>query len=116
MNGAGGPFPGGFRVFTIGRDVAQRFRVRPPFRVRPGAGPIERALIGFLTFVLALPVAVLLLVLGLVALVVFLGCAAIMVAFGLAMWLVRRIFGAGGGVPAAPPDGRENVRVIRRDE
>jgi len=103
-----------FRVFTIGRDAAQRFRVRPPWRVRPGAGPFERALVGILTFVLALPVALLLLALGIVLLAAFLGCAAVFVAFAIAMWLVRRIFGIGAGrMPrAAPSDGRENVRVI----
>ena len=105
--------PGGFRVFTIGRDAAQRFRVKPPWRVREGAGPLERALIGALTFVLAIPVAVLLLALGVILLALFLGCAAILVAFGIAMWLVRRVFGIGATrASRAPDDGRENVRVI----
>ena len=105
--------PGGFRVFTIGRDAAQRFRVKPPWRVREGAGPLERALIGALTFVLAIPVAVLLLALGVILLALFLGWAAILVAFGIAMWLVRRVFGIGATrASRAPDDGRENVRVI----
>lgn len=105
--------PGGFRVFTIGRDAAQRFRVKPPWRVREGAGPLERALIGALTFVLAIPVAVLLLALGVILLALFLGCAAILVAFGIAMWLVRRVFGIGATrASRASDDGRENVRVI----
>ena len=104
---------GGFRVFTIGRDAAQRFRVMPPWRVREGAGPLERALVGALTFILAIPVAVLLLALGIILLALFLGCAAVLVAFGIAMWLVRRVFGLGGArAPRRPDDGRENVRVI----
>ena len=105
--------PGGFRVFTIGRDAAQRFRMKPPWRLREGAGPLERGLVGALTFVLAVPVAVLLLALGIVLLALFLGCAAILVAFGIAMWLVRRVFGIGGTrASRAPDEGRENVRVI----
>lgn len=116
---SGGPASGGFRVFTIGRDAAQRFRVKPPWRVRAGAGPLERAIVGILTFVLAVPVAVLLLALGIVLLAIFLGCAAVFVAFAIAMWLVRRIFGIRGTRAirttrsgAAPTDGRENVRVV----
>jgi hypothetical protein len=98
-----------FRVFTMGRDAAHRFRVRPPWQVRPNAGPFERAVVAVLTFVLAVPVALLLLALG----VVLLGCAAVLVAFGIAMWLVRRIFGAAAAPRAARADeGRENVRVI----
>ncbi|MEY4118286.1 MAG: hypothetical protein RLZZ116_1614 [Planctomycetota bacterium] len=105
--------PGSFRVFTIGRDAAQRFRMKPPWRVRAGAGRLERALVGALTFVLAIPVAVLLLALGILLLALFLGCAAILVAFGIAMWLVRRVFGIGATrTSRAPDDGRENVRVI----
>jgi small-conductance mechanosensitive channel len=121
MNGANGPFPGGFRVFTVGRDAAQRFRVRAPWRVRANAGPFERALVGALTFLLALPVAALLLALGLVLLAVFLGCAAIFIAFALAAWLVRRVFGVGAAPHArrerpAADDGRENVRVLPRQD
>jgi hypothetical protein len=102
-----------FRVFTMGRDAAQRFRVRPPWQVRPNAGPFERAVVAVLTFVLAVPVALLLLALGVALLAVFLGCAAVLVAFGIAMWLVRRIFGAAAAPRAArADDGRENVRVI----
>jgi hypothetical protein len=113
MSATGGPFPGGFRVFTLGRDAAQRFRVRPPWAVRPTAGPLERAVVAILTFLLAVPVALLLLALGIALLAVFLGCAAVLVAFGLAMWLVRRIFGASAPRRAGTvPDGRENVRVI----
>lgn len=105
--------PGGFRVFTIGRDAAQRFRMKAPWRVRAGAGPLERALVGALTFLLAVPVALLLLALGILLLALFLGCAAVLVAFGIAMWLVRRIFGIGASRAAPTPDaGRENVRVI----
>ena len=107
--------PAGFRVFTIGRDAAQRFRVKPPWRVREGAGSFERALVGILTFILAVPVALLLLALGIVLLAVFLGCAAVFVAFAIAMWLVRRIFGVGGARAirvAREADGRENVRVV----
>ena len=105
--------PGGFRVFTIGRDAAQRVRMKPPWRVRAGAGPLERALVGALTFILAVPVALLLLALGILLLALFLGCAAILVAFGIAMWLVRRVFGIGTARAArAPDEGRENVRVI----
>ena len=33
MSEQGAPFPGGFRVFSVGRDAAQRFRVRAPWRV-----------------------------------------------------------------------------------
>ncbi len=121
MSGADGGFPGGFRVFTMGRDAASRFRVKSPWRARPGAGPLERALVGILTFVLALPVALLLLALGLLLLALFLGCAAVFVAFGLAMWLVRRVLGIGGARRAStadgrPDDGRENVRVISRQD
>jgi hypothetical protein len=119
MSGADGGFPGGFRVFSMGRDAASRFRVKSPWRARPGAGPLERALVGILTFVLALPVALLLLALGLLLLALFLGCAAVFVAFGLAMWLVRRVLGIGGGAARrapAPDDGRENVRVISRQD
>jgi len=115
MSGAGGPVPGGFGVFTTGRDAARRLRVKPPWRVRPGAGPVERALVGVLTFALAVPVALLLLALGVVLLAIFLGCAAVFVAFAIAMWLVRRIFGVGGARAirvARAPDGRENVRVV----
>lgn len=105
--------PSDFRVVSIGRDAAQRFRLKPPWRVRAGAGPFERALVGALTFVLAIPVAVLLLALGVLLLSVFLGCAAIVVAFGIAMWLVRRILGVGAARAARSPEsGRENVRVI----
>lgn len=122
--GIPGGFPGGFRVFTIGRDAAQRFRVRPPWRVRPDAGPFERVVVGALTFLLALPVAVLLLAIGLVLLAAFLGCAAVLVAFGLAAWIVRSILGLPrGGVRvarAAGSDvrdgGRENVRVLPRED
>lgn len=114
-------FPGGFRVFTMGRDAANQFRVKPPWRVREGAGPFERALVATLTFLLAVPIALLLLALGLLLLFAFLGCAALFVAFALAMWVVRRIFGLGPKRvrirPVPEEDGRENVRVIaRRDE
>ena len=120
QGGIPGGFPGGFRVFTIGRDAAQRFRVRPPWRARPEAGLLERVVVGTLTFVLSLPVAILLLALGLVLLAAFLGCAAVLVAFGIAAWIVRSVFGIprrGARVARAPaPDGRENVRVLPRDE
>lgn len=118
MNGPQGPFPGGFRVFTVGRDAAQRFRVRAPWRVRANAGPLERALVGALTFLLALPVAAILLALGLVLLAIFLGCAAVFVAFALAAWLVRRVLGMGAAPRErpAPGDGRENVRVLPRQD
>lgn len=121
-NGFPGGFPGGFRVFTVGRDAASRFRVRPPWRVRAGAGPLERALVGTLTFLLAIPVAVVLLALGVVLLVLFLGCAAVLVAFGLAGWLVRRVFGAPRvrvervETYRADRSGRENVRVLPRQD
>lgn len=127
MNGAGpgpagSPF-GGFRVFTVGRDAARNFRLRPAIRVRAGAGPVERALVGALAFLLAIPIALLLLALGAVALVAFLGCAAVLVAFAIAGRLVRALAGGGvgaGGARAAaggPDDeGRENVRVIRRQD
>jgi hypothetical protein len=52
MTGFGGNFPGGFRVFTVGRDAASRVRARAPWRARAGAGPLERALVGVLTFLL----------------------------------------------------------------
>lgn len=110
----------GFRVFTIGRDAASRFRVRAPWRARPEAGPVERAAIAVLTFLLAVPVALVILAAALVALVLFLGCAAVLVAFMLAMWIVRALFGVGPKVrvraerPA--PDGRENVRVLPRQD
>ncbi|MFM7050598.1 MAG: hypothetical protein ACKOYN_00485 [Planctomycetota bacterium] len=118
MTGFGGQFPGGFRVFTVGRDAASRFRVRPPWRVREGAGPLERAVIGVLTFVLAVPVAVLLLALGIVLLALFLGCAAVVVAFAIAAALVRRVFGPSPRRPRQDPvdDGRENVRVLPRQD
>lgn len=118
MMGAGGQFPGGFRVFAVGRDAASRFRVRPPWRVRAGAGPLERAVVGILTFVLAVPVALLLLALGVLLLAAFLGCAAVVVAFALALAIVRRIFGGPRVRAAAPPadDGRENVRVLPRQD
>ncbi|MDI9404997.1 MAG: hypothetical protein QM516_14105 [Limnohabitans sp.] len=114
-------FPGGFRVFTMGRDAASQFRVKPPWRVREGAGPLERAMIATLTFLLAVPIALLLLAIGIVLLFAFLGCAALLVAFALAMWVVRRVFGVGSKRvrirPVPEEDGRENVRVIaRRDE
>jgi hypothetical protein len=121
--GIPGGFPGGFRVFTVGRtmgrDAASRFRVKPPWRARAGAGPLERALVGLLTFVLALPIALLLLAIGLLLLALFLGCAAVFVAFGVAVWLVRRVLGVGRAKPVgrgAPADGRENVRVITRQD
>ncbi len=122
MSEQGAPFQGGFRVFSVGRDAAQRFRVRAPWRVREGAGSFERALVGTLTFLLALPVALLLLGLGVLLLVLFLGCAAVFVAFALAMWLVRRIFGVGSSRNsvfrgrASVPDERENVRVLPRQD
>ncbi|MCE2882173.1 MAG: hypothetical protein LW636_07435 [Planctomycetaceae bacterium] len=118
MTGVGGQFPGGFRVFTIGRDAATRFRVRPPWRVRAGAGPLERIVIGVLTFLLAVPVALILLAIGIVLLVAFLGCAAVLVAFGLALAIVRRLFGAPRAPRAASAadDGRENVRVLPRQD
>ena len=104
---------GGFRVFTVGRDAASRFRVRPPWRVRPNAGPFERALVGILTFILALPVALVIIALALVALVLVLGCGAIWFAFAIAIWIVGRVFGVKRPrVVRAPGDGRENVRVI----
>lgn len=136
-SGGFGSFPGGFRVFTVGRDAASRFRVRPPWRARANAGLLERTLVGLLTFLLAIPIAVLLLALGLMLLAAFLSCAAILVALGIAMWLVRRVFGVGlgrdprgAGVrirrvdegpfadPAARTDGggRENVRVLPRQD
>ena len=123
MSGAGGDF-GRFRVFTVGRDAASRFRVRAPWRARPDAGPIERAVVAGLTFVLAVPVAVVILAIALAALVVTLGCAAVFVAFMLAMWIVmlimRALFGAGPKVRARsegpPSDGRENVRVLPRQD
>ena len=137
--GFSGGFPGGFRVFTVGRETANRFRVKPPWRARPNAGPIERAFVAVLTFVLALPVAILLLALGLTLILAFLGCAAIFVALGIAMWIVRRIFGLGaqhaknparsgvrirrvdddafgGGAVRERGDGRENVRVLPRQD
>lgn len=115
MSGEGGPGNGfgGFRVFTVGRDAASRFRVKPPWRVRPNAGPVERAFVAILTFVLALPIAILIIALALVALVIFLGCAAVWLAFAIALWLVGRV--AGRPRPRAgrsPDEGRENVRVI----
>lgn len=111
----GGPGNGfsGFRVFTVGRDAASRFRVKPPWRVRPNAGPIERAFVAILTFVLALPVALVIIALALVALVIVLGCAAVWFAFAIALWLVGRLVGARRqSAPRRPEEGRENVRVI----
>ncbi len=111
---AGSPF-GGFRVFTVGRDAARNFRFRPAIRVREGAGAFERALVGALAFLLAIPIAVVLLALGAVALVAFLGCAAVFVALAIAGRLVRMLVGGGRAVRGDPDDdGRENVRVIRR--
>ena len=109
----GGGF-GGFRVFTAGRDAASRFRVRAPWRVRPNAGPLERAVVAVLTFLLAVPVALVILAIALVALVVLLGCAAAWLAFALAIWIVGRVFGIRrtASVRRAADDGRENVRVI----
>lgn len=115
-NGMPGGFPGGFRVFTVGRDTASRFRVRPPWRARANAGPLERALVALLTFVLALPVAILLLALGISLLAIFLGCAAVFVAFGIAMWLVRSILGLGGVRTAGSAARRANVRIRRVDD
>ena len=122
-SGEGGPrgsFPGGFRVYGIGRDAATRFRMKPPWRARAAAGPLERALVGAGTFLLAIPVALLMLALGVLLLATFLGCAAVFVAFALAMWLVRSLFGVGGSRRAAArgtvDDGRENVRVLRRND
>ena len=113
FGGAPGGGFGGFRVFTVGREAASRFRVRAPWRVRPNAGPIERAIVAVLTFVLAVPVAVLILAIALVALVLVLGCAAIWFAFAIAIWIVGRVFGVKRPrVVRAPGDGRENVRVI----
>ncbi len=122
MSGFGGDSsgaPGGFgrfRVFTMGRDAATRFRVKPPWRVRANAGPIERAFVAILTFVLALPVALLILAIALVALMLLLGCAAVWFAFVLAIWIVGRLTGIGRGravrVQREGDDGRENVRVI----
>ena len=116
--GFGGGIPGGFRVFRIGRDAASRVRARAPWRARPGAGPLERALVGLLTFVLSIPVAVILLAIGLLLLALFLGCAAVFIAFALAMWLVRALLGGGRKArPAAAEDaGRENVRVLPRQD
>jgi hypothetical protein len=120
VSGAGG-MPGGgfggFRVFTVGREAASRFRVRAPWRVRPNAGPVERAVVAVLTFVLAVPVAILILAFALVALALLLGCAAIWFAFAIAIWIVGRVFGINRPRAARTPgDGRENVRVIvRRD-
>lgn len=132
-----GGFPGGFRVFTVGRDAASRFRVRPPWRARANAGFFERAFVGLLTFLLAVPIAVLLLALGVMLLAAFLGCAAIFVALGIAMWLVRRVFGVGlgrdprsasvrirrvdeepftGSAARGDDRGRENVRVLPRQD
>ncbi|MBI1302893.1 MAG: hypothetical protein GC172_03785 [Phycisphaera sp.] len=120
--GFGGPRGGfgGFRVFTVGRDAASRFRVRLPWRLRPNAGPLERILVGVVTFIVAIPVAVVILALAVVALVAALGCAAVLVAFALVgfvlAWLVRTILGVGPRatmrVERARDDGRENVRVI----
>lgn len=115
-NGFPNGFPGGFRVFTVGRDTASRFRVKPPWRARPNAGPIERAFVALLTFVLALPVAILLLALGLALLLAFLGCAAIFVALGIAMWIVRRVFGVGVGAGAGGGPARSGVRIRRVDD
>ncbi len=113
FGGAPGGGFGGFRVFTVGREAASRFRVRAPWRVRPNAGPVERAIVAVLTFVLAVPVAVLILALALVAIVLLLGCAAIWFAFAIAIWIVGRVFGINRPrVVRAPGDGRENVRVI----
>ncbi len=111
----------GFRVFAVGRETASRFRVRAPWRARPGAGLFERALVGTLAFLIALPISIVLLALGLVALVVFLGCASVFVVFALAMWVVRRIFGVprrGFSLRRSEPveDARENVRVVRRQD
>jgi len=127
MTGVGGQFPngfpGGFRVFTVGRDAASRVRARAPWRARAGAGPLERALVGVLTFVLSIPVALILLAIGLLLLAVFLGCAAVFIAFALAMWLVRTVFGAGRAPRRAQAQdvggdnaGRENVRVLPRQD
>jgi hypothetical protein len=113
---AGSPF-GGFRVFTVGRDAARNFRFRPAFRVREGAGAFERVLVGALAFLLAIPIAVVLLALGAVALVAFLGCAAVFIALAIAGRLVRMLVGGGRTVRGDPDDdGRENVRVIRRQD
>jgi hypothetical protein len=113
FGGAPGGGFGGFRVFTVGREAASRFRVRAPWRVRPNAGPVERAVVAMLTFVLAVPIAVLILALALVALVLVLGCAAIWFALAIAIWIVGRVFGIKRPrVVRAPGDGRENVRVI----
>jgi hypothetical protein len=111
---------GGFRVFTVGRDAASRFRVRVPWRVRADAGPLERILIGALTFIVAIPVALIILALALLALVFVLGCAAVVVAFALVAalvgWIARAVFGVGPRttvrVERRGDDGRENVRVI----
>jgi hypothetical protein len=115
FGGPGGGF-GGFRVFTVGRDAASRFRVRLPWRLRPNAGPLERILVGLVTFIVAIPVAVVILAIAVVALVAALGCAAVFVAFALVAWLVRTILGVGPRttmrVERARDDGRENVRVI----
>ncbi len=118
MSGFGGPGGGfgGFRVFTVGRDAASRLRVRLPWRLRPNAGPLERILVGLVTFIVAIPVAVVILAIALVALVAALGCAAVFVAFALVAWLVRTILGVGPRttvrVSRTRDDGRENVRVI----
>jgi hypothetical protein len=114
FGGPGGGF-GGFRVFTVGRDAASRFRVRLPWRLRPNAGPLERILVGLVTFIVAIPVAVVILAIAVVALVAALGCAAVFVAFALVAWLVRTILGVGPRATMRVErarDGRENVRVI----
>lgn len=120
FGGGPGDRIGGFRVFTLGRDAASRFRVRVPWRARADAGPLERILVGVLTFIVAIPVAVIILALALVALVLVLGCAAVVVAFALVAalvgWIARMVFGVGPRttvrVERRGDDGRENVRVI----
>ena len=96
---------------------ASRFRVRTPWRARANAGVLERALIGAFTFVLAIPVALIVLAIALVALVAFLGCAVVAVAFVIALAIVRKLTGAARvATPRVADEGRENVRVIRRQE
>ena len=119
-------FPGGFRVFTVGRETAQRFRVKPPWKVRAGASVFERIIVGALTFVLALPVAFLLLILGVLLLCAFLGCGVVLLALVLAACLARGVFNMlfGGliflskrpGASASTSAGRENVRVLPRQD
>ncbi len=125
-HGFPGGFPGGFRVFTVGRETAQRFRVKPPWKVRADASLFERIIVGTLTFVLAIPVALLLLIAGVLLLCAFLGCGVVLLAFVIAIALARGLFRMLGGARSAAATrrgdtsstnaGRENVRVLPRQD